>query len=140
MRTRISARRWAALVTGCTFTLALVSGCFSEHTDETTAPPIDDPTCPIPASAQGAGKAVVKINGYRFSPDTLRVSRNTTVVWVNCDAAARTDAHTSTSDTGIWSSPLFAQGATYERVFANSGSFPYHCTPHPTMKAVIVVQ
>lgn len=137
MRVLLWARRRVAMLTLIMFTGAS-SGCFSEHVDQTMAPP--DPNCPVPASAQGTGKAVVKISGYRFSPDTLRVSRNTTVTWVNCDAAARTDAHTTTSDQGVWSSPLFAQGTTYARVFDRTGSFPYHCTPHPTMKAVIVVQ
>lgn len=136
MRTRAS-------LTLLFFGVALVGSCFSERQDSTTEPGPNDGThagCTIPASAQGAGKAVVTIRGYDFAPDTLRVARGTLVTWVNCDNVARTDRHTSTSDTGVWSSPFFAEGETFAFTFGQTGQFPYHCIPHPTMRAVIIVQ
>jgi plastocyanin len=119
-----------------TFITAQTVACFSEHTDTTGL----HEDCEIPAGAEGPGRAVVTIAGFDFAPDTLRVSANTTITWVNCDKAAGAEAHTSTSDTGVWSSPLFAEGDTFVRSFASIGSFPYHCVPHPDMKAVIIVQ
>ena len=118
------------------FVCTQLAACFSEHSDA-VAP--DD--CDIPPGAQGPGRAVVTISSYRFSPDTLRVARGTTITWVNCDrGAGTTDPHTATSDTGVWASPLFALGGTYSRAFTSGGNFPYHCVPHPSMRAVIVVQ
>ena len=117
---------------------ALLTSCFSQHSDS-TEPTFEN--CPVPSGAEGAGKAIVRIQGYDFSPDTLRVARGTLVTWVNCDqGAGLADPHTSTSDTGEWSSPLFAQGQTFARVFDRNGLFPYHCNPHPAMRAVISVQ
>ena len=131
-------KRRLALLTCCAFLVVQVAGCFSEHAEVTD--PIGTGTCPVPVSATGARKAVVMIRGYTFAQDTLRVSAGTTVTWVNCDDLAGTDAHTSTSDAGVWSSPLFAEGATYSRTFTASGTFPYHCLPHTGMRAVVIVQ
>lgn len=119
------------------FVTAQSVACFSEHTDTTGL----HEDCEIPAGAEGPGRAVVTIAGYDFAPDTLRISANTTVTWVNCDqAAGANDPHTSTSDDGVWSSPFFAEGETFARPFASAGSFPYHCIPHPSMKGVVIVQ
>ena len=133
MRTLTSRTRCVALITLVLFTTSLLGGCFSEHQDGATEP-VDDPSCPAPAAAQG--KTLVRIKNYAFSPDTVRIARNATVFWLNCD----NDTHTSTSDTRVWDSPIFVRNQTFERQFANAGSFPYHCTPHPTMRAVVIVQ
>jgi plastocyanin len=117
--------------------LVQAAACFSDHSDA-IAPTGDD--CPVPVSALGARKAVVAIRGYAFFPDTLRISVGTTVTWVNCDDVARGDAHTSTSDAGVWASPLFAEGQTFSRAFPATGTFPYHCLPHTNMIAVVIVQ
>ncbi len=47
--------------------------------------------------------------------------------------------HTSTSDTGAWSSPAIGPGETFEHRFTTAGEFPYHCLPHEFMTQVIVV-
>jgi plastocyanin len=121
------------------FVAVQVAGCFSERVDA-IAPP-NGQTCNIPVSALGPGKAVVAIRGYQFFPDTLRVRAGTTVTWVNCDdLAGALDPHTSTSDTGIWSSQLFKEGETFERAFGATGPFAYHCQPHTNMRGVIIVQ
>lgn len=39
-----------------------------------------------------------------------------------------------------WTSGLLAPGASFRRTFASAGTFPYHCDPHPGMKASVVVQ
>ncbi|MGH7460369.1 MAG: plastocyanin/azurin family copper-binding protein, partial [Longimicrobiales bacterium] len=114
-----------------------VAACFSERDGVIE---VGGEDCPVPLSALGARKAVVAIRAYTFFPDTLRVSAGTTVTWVNCDDVARGDAHTSTSDNGVWNSPLFVEGQTFARPFSAAGNFPYHCQPHPAMRAVIIVQ
>ena len=136
MRSQIRAR--TALVMSGIFVVAQLAGCFSERPDTTA--PITGDDCPVPANALGAGKAVITIYKFAFYPDTLRITAGTTVTWVNCDVSAGQDAHTSTSDTDVWESPPFAEGQVFARSFAQSGTFPYHCEPHPSMRAVVIVQ
>jgi len=78
----------------------------------------------------------IEIREFRFRPDTVRIAPGTAVRWVNRDAVA----HTSTADDGAWESPLIGPGETYTRRFESAGSFDYHCTPHPFMRGVIIVE
>lgn len=81
---------------------------------------------------------VVGIRGFAFIPAEVTVAPGTQVVWVNCEDQASL-GHTSTSDGGVWDSPLLTRGDTYDRVFTDVGDFPYHCTPHPFMKGTVTV-
>lgn len=78
----------------------------------------------------------VTIANFAFSPATLTISPGTTVTWINNDSVA----HTSTSDTGVWDSGSLATGKSFSFTFNGAGTFPYHCSIHPFMKATIVVQ
>jgi plastocyanin len=78
----------------------------------------------------------VPIRDLEFGIQRLIIQPGTTVIWVNEGNVP----HTSTSNTGVWSSPLLARGESYARVFSQAGEFPYHCAPHPFMTAVVVVQ
>lgn len=133
-----------AVVASCAFLVANSTSCFSESGSQIVDPGTDE-QCDVPVSALvGSKKAVITLFGYAFYPDTLRISAGTEVTWVNCDSRAGIDAHTSTSDTntgtGAWSSPLFADGQIYTRTFGTTGSFGYHCSPHPAMRGVVIVQ
>jgi plastocyanin len=83
-----------------------------------------------------ADTARVEIRDNEFAIQRLVIRPGTTVVWVNQGNVP----HTSTSDSNAWSSPLLSRGESYSRVFNEVGEFPYFCTPHPFMRAVIVVQ
>jgi len=84
----------------------------------------------------GPGTVVeIEIKGLAFHPDTLRVRPGTTVRWVNHDPLA----HSTTSSTDVWRSPLIDPSSSYQRKFQEPGRYPYHCTPHPFMKGVIIV-
>lgn len=48
--------------------------------------------------------------------------------------------HTITSDTqGLFDSGSLAPGATFEHTFTAAGTYHYHCSIHPTMTGIIVV-
>ncbi len=83
------------------------------------------------------GGAVVEVEVARFSfgPQELRIPAGTTVRWINKDPVV----HTSTSDDGVWASPSLAPGETFSFTFEESGEYPYHCIPHPFMKASVIV-
>ena len=66
----------------------------------------------------------------------LRVRAGTRVRWVNEDQVQ----HTVTADDGSFESGLIEPGASYERVFERPGEYAYHCTPHPFMKARVIVE
>jgi plastocyanin len=83
-----------------------------------------------------AARIDINILDFAFSPSKSRIAVGDTVRWTNMDSAP----HTSTSDNGIWNSGTLAQGQSYSRVFTSTGTFPYHCAVHPSMKDTIFVQ
>ena len=81
------------------------------------------------------GTNTVKIQGFAFSPSTITVTAGTSVTWTNYDNVA----HTVTSDDGLFDSGSIQQNATFTHKFDSTGTFDYHCTPHPQMTASVVV-
>ena len=82
------------------------------------------------------GAAVLKIAQYKFATDTVTITAGRTVVWVNDDVAE----HTVTFDGTEPGSPIIPPGGTFSHRFDRPGTYPYHCTPHPFMKGVVVVK
>ena len=80
------------------------------------------------------GANEVWIQSMAFNPGNRTVSVNTTVTWTNKDAVAHTVTGTG------WGSGNLAQNATFTHTFDTAGSYPYHCTIHPSMTATITVQ
>ena len=78
----------------------------------------------------------VLIEGTQFSPTRLEVQRGDTVVWKNQDPFP----HTVTADGGQFDSGALAPETTWKFVANKSGSFPYTCTLHKTMKGVLIVK
>jgi plastocyanin len=90
---------------------------------------------PGPGSGGGPGTNEVWIQSNAFTPSTITVTAGTIIKWTNKDGVA----HTVTSDTGVFGSASLAKGSTFSFQFSTSGTFPYHCTVHPSMKATVVV-
>jgi plastocyanin len=78
----------------------------------------------------------VTIEGMRFQPERLTVARGDTVVWVNKDVVP----HTATSEVGRFDSQTIQTEKSWEFSARTNGEFPYVCTFHPTMKAVLNVK
>ena len=127
-----------ALVMGAV--LAAAGACFSDRAS-TTEPPGGDANCNIPVTSPifGSTRALVAIRGFNFQPDTIRIAPGTVVTWVNCEPET-VDAHTSTSEDGLWDSPFLAPGESYTRTFSAAGNFDYFCVPHPFMRGVVIVE
>jgi len=67
----------------------------------------------------------------------LTIKEGDTVVWTNMDSMS----HTIKSDSGSeLSSNSLSNGQTYSHTFNSVGTFNYHCSIHPSMKAKIIVQ
>ena len=121
--------------------VALVAGCFSErtHGGGPIGPGAGDCRIPIDSPIIGTTSALVAIRNFGFSPTTVRVKPGTTVTWINCEPEG-VDAHTSTSDDGLWNSSFLAPGATFSHTFGTAGTFDYFCVPHPFMQGVVIVE
>ncbi len=89
------------------------------------------------ADADAAEGPVVEVEIARlaFATKELTIPAGTTVRWVNRDQVP----HTSTSDDGVWESPLLTPGQSFQFTFDEAGRYPYHCVPHPFMTATVVV-
>jgi plastocyanin len=92
------------------------------------------PAAATPAPSGGAN--AVTIASFAFSPNELTVKTGSTVTWTNNDPAS----HTIVADTGAFSSDPFGKGDTYQFTFNQPGTYPYHCSLHPSMKGTILVQ
>jgi plastocyanin len=110
-------------------------GCISERSTGN----VDLAGCNAQLPSEAFGSTIVIIRNFNFSPAQVRVRPGTKVTWVNCETPG-TDSHTSTSNGGVWNSPLLAPGATFTQSFATAGAFAYHCTPHPTMTGTVTVE
>ena len=78
----------------------------------------------------------ISIAGFEFAPAELTVSVGDSVAWINDDAFR----HTTTADSGAWASAELTRGQRFVFVPRRPGRFPYHCTAHPVMRAVIHVR
>lgn len=87
----------------------------------------------------GAGENVVVVKDFEFVPANLEVKAGSTVTW----KFEGPTGHSATSDPGApesWDSGVLGTGKTFSRKFDKAGTFPYHCEPHPFMKATITVK
>lgn len=71
-----------------------------------------------------------------FEPQRIEITVGTTVRWTNNDQLV----HTISADDGSWDSGPVEPGKTWTHTFTQPGEYAFHCTPHPFMKAVIVVR
>jgi LPXTG-motif cell wall-anchored protein len=94
-------------------------------------------TAPTPVSNN------VVIKDFAFTPGSLVVPLGTTVTWINRDNTAHTVTGTVGGGTATaTNSPMsgtLQPGQSYSFRFGQTGTFPYHCSIHPTMQAAIVV-
>lgn len=77
----------------------------------------------------------VTISDYKFAPTSVTVHVGDTVTWTNNGPTA----HTATANDGSFDTGNLNKGATGQFTFTKAGTFGYHCTPHPFMKASVTV-
>ncbi|NYJ01912.1 plastocyanin [Nocardioides thalensis] len=92
-------------------------------------------TAAPPAPVAAGGSTTVTVASMTFSPSAVSVGLGESVTWVFEDPTP----HTATSDQGFWDSGSHSSGGEWSLTFGSAGTFPYHCTPHPHMKAKVVV-
>jgi plastocyanin len=86
--------------------------------------------------ASAAGSKTVTIKDFSYTPKSITVNVGDTVDWTNNGPAG----HSATSDKGgLWDTGVLSKGSSGSHTFNQAGTFAYHCTPHPFMKATITV-
>ena len=118
----------AAVITAAVITLGFsVLGCGNDDSNPVTPPGTTaDVTIMIVANSGS--------NSFSPNPDTVSVGQK--VAWRNMHS----ESHTATANGGAWDTGLISPNATCAAITMNTaGSFPYHCTPHPSMVATLVV-
>ncbi len=80
--------------------------------------------------------AAVSIDHLAFVPDTVTVAPGSTVIWTNLESFP----HTVTADDESFTSPALQTGGTYTHTFSVADTVPYHCSIHPSMKAVVLIR
>jgi len=89
-------------------------------------------TANLPVTGSGAK---VTISQFAFDPASITIKVGESVTWTNQD----TVAHTVTADDSSWKSGNLDNGSTFIQTFTTAGTFPYHCSIHPEMKATVIV-
>jgi plastocyanin len=77
----------------------------------------------------------VDIQDFAFSPDSITVTKGTTVTWTNKDSAPHTVKGIGT----VWTSETLNQGQTYNQTFNEAGTFEYECSIHTSMRGKVIV-
>ena len=90
------------------------------------------------ASTKGA-------NAFSPNPYSESFATKASVKWVNADVGtggyggSGGVTHHLVSNTALFDSGTLGPGSTYTFTFAGAGSYPYHCTIHPTMTGTITL-
>jgi plastocyanin len=76
-------------------------------------------------------------NDEAFVPPEIRVSSEGNIVsWTNDDSIE----HTVTADDGSFDAGPISPGDTFDNTFDSPGEFGYHCSIHPFMTGVVIVE
>jgi len=78
----------------------------------------------------------VIMDAGRYEPAASTVRVGDAITWINKDLVP----HTVTSQAGGFDSGAIAPGASWTFTATRVGEFPYTCTFHPTMQAVLHVR
>jgi plastocyanin len=100
-----------------------------------TPAPAPQPT-PTPAPQPVHKTVSATISGFAFQSAAITINHGDTITWTNNDGVA----HTVTADDGSFDSGSIAPGTSYSHTFSSAGTAVYHCTPHPSMRATIIVK
>jgi plastocyanin len=123
------------------FFLGFFSSRYGVDFTGVSASPANAPADAKPASAAVAAPdtgapAIVHVvmRNMKFDPPAVELKSGGVVEWKNEDITPHTATSTSFDSTSI------DPDKTWRHTFSEPGSFPYSCTFHPDMKAVVTVK
>ncbi|HKP53689.1 MAG TPA: cupredoxin domain-containing protein [Chloroflexia bacterium] len=122
----------------------LLLGPASEAQGNMVLPPLDQtpqaiatttPTVTPTSVCSPVQERYVIMANLSYVPQIVTVTLGTRVRWLNDGP----QAHTTTSDTGLWDSGVMNPGEVYSFLFNSPGTYPYHCTLHPDVMTGTVI-
>jgi plastocyanin len=135
-------RLTAILIVGLVVTATLLGLVLNDKTDNQTNAHNGVTNRPAISQSELAvmniepGKVV--ISDYSFIPVKMTVKKGTTVTWTNQDKAHHDITPDKPSDI-FRASKLLSKGDSYSVTFSQTGTYGYHCAPHPYMKGIVEV-
>ena len=113
--------------------------------------PLTEPKPPMNDTSSQIGGSTVSIvpgssapsNGKYYAPETIAISKGTSVAWINDDVTLHTVTSGTPGEGNIgteFDSSFMDAGKTFEHVFDTAGTFDYFCTLHPFMTGKVKVQ
>ncbi len=93
-------------------------------------------TTNTPTSTGAGGGAQVVMKNLAFDPDSVTIKVGESVTWTNEDSST----HTVVANNGEFDSGSLAKGDTFTFKFDKAGTYPYHCSIHPSMTGTVVVE
>lgn len=95
----------------------------------------------IPASEVPADATIVGINRMKYEQPELTIKAGETVYWVNKEVMP----HNVAFKRGIAAEKavqgvMLKKDEAWAATFNEAGTFDYHCTPHPAMRAKVIVE
>lgn len=78
----------------------------------------------------------VTIQNFAFLPANLTIKKGETVTFTNKDGVG----HSATADDKSFDTGVLAQNESKTVTFDKPGTYTYHCSVHPSMKAEITVK
>jgi amicyanin len=113
-----------------------LSACSQYGPSKVTQPSSGPDTPQSPSQDIPQSNTNVDIKNFAFKPSEIKIKKGSTIIWTNKDSAQ----HIIISDSGSEiNSPSLSKDQTYAHTFNNIGSFDYHCSIHPSMKAKVIV-
>lgn len=117
------------LVIAIIIILVFITGCGSSNTNKDTSKSVGSAQ-----STEKQGTINVKINGYKFDPQTVNINKGDTVIWENEDSIIHNIASND------FTSPSLSKGDTFSFTFKDAGTFDYICSLHANMKGKVIVK
>jgi plastocyanin len=113
--------------------------------------PLTEPKPPMNDTSSQTGGSTVSIvpgssapsNGKYYAPETIAISKGTSVAWINDDVTLHTVTSGAPGEGNIgteFDSSFMDAGKTFEHAFDTAGTFDYFCTLHPFMTGKVKVQ
>lgn len=117
--------------------LAAFSGTGAFAADTITVPS----EAAVPVAEVPADAIVVNIEKMKYDQPELKVKTGDTVYWINKEVMP----HNVAFKKGVvgdepFKGEMLKKDQAYSITFNEAGSYEYHCTPHPFMRATVIVE
>ncbi|MBM3897892.1 MAG: plastocyanin [Thaumarchaeota archaeon] len=89
------------------------------------------------SAVKGSSNSSLVKDGFQPKEILVIIGINNTVTWTNDDPGV---IHTVHSDLPEFDSGFLDPGRAFTHTFTRSGTFTYHCDPHPWMVGKVIVK